>query len=117
MINEQHLITPPTELVELWRSQWVGADTTLASYIAAQAARWGADQELEACCTEVTFWGSKGMADRLQATRRPKPLSKADRALAALREVESSGNLYVNGRKDTIRLALEHLKELEQLND
>ena len=42
-------ITPPPELVQQWAqewhdSDWIGKD----SYITTAAARWGADQELEA---------------------------------------------------------------------
>lgn len=89
--------------------------------IATQAAQWGwvqrgaatevelqqrADQELEACYTEVTFWGSKGMADRLQATRRPKPPSLKEQALEALDRMDqllTAENLAI------IREALEAL--------
>jgi hypothetical protein len=45
---DQHPITPPPELVE----QWIEADHWEGTYemdIATKAARWGADQELEAC--------------------------------------------------------------------
>jgi len=42
-------------------------------------------------------------------TRRPEPPSLKEQALAALREAESSGCLYVNGRSDLIRRALEAL--------
>ena len=97
-------------------SNWIGKDT----YIATQAARWGADQELEACCE----WLFKDPATHylvgrevryldfeLRASRRPKPPSLKEQALDALREAESSGCLYVNGRSDTIRRALEALPE------
>ena len=45
--TEQHSITPPPELVRQWHSQ-TPSYTSSADYIAAQAACWGADQELEA---------------------------------------------------------------------
>ena len=117
MTNQQHPITPPPELVEQWDGHGKSRSNA-AQILATAAAQWGADQELEACCE---WMRERGLHPEywlnLRVARRPKLLSKADQALAALREVESSGNLYVNGRKDTIRLALEHLKELEQLND
>ena len=49
----EHPITPPTELVR----QWAATNgthyedlATLLQSVATQAARWGADQELKACC-------------------------------------------------------------------
>ena len=118
----EHPITPPPppyDLVKLWLSQWVGADTTLASYIADQAAQWGADQELEACCKWLA-WESPTTAEwvnSLRAARRPKPPSEADLALAKLTPLELLAQAMGHRPDDTIRLALEHLKELEQLND
>ena len=47
-------ITPPPELVQQWEEQFLARPTIngcfIQSYIAAKAAQWGADQELEACC-------------------------------------------------------------------
>jgi hypothetical protein len=46
-------ITPPPELVKQWASEFYGttiAPGEAAIYVATQAAQWGADQELEACC-------------------------------------------------------------------
>ena len=76
-----------------------------------------ADQELDACCEWFAQEGyTPNTAIRLRDARRPKPLSEADQALAALREAEAyPGQLYVNGRSDTIRRALHRLKELEAL--
>jgi hypothetical protein len=52
MTNDNHSITPPPELIAKWASQAVeaancSADVTVS--VATQAARWGADQELQAC--------------------------------------------------------------------
>ena len=119
------LITPPFELMNQWYKKACKDPYNGGTFIMSQvlkdicnsAAQWGADQELEACYTEVTFWGSKGMADRLQATRRPKPLSEADQALEALATIEGDFNT-VGDRAETIRRALERLKEMEgQGND
>ena len=68
-----------------------------------------ADQELEECCAEVSWNGNKALAAELRTRRRPKPPSLKKQALEALREAEASGHLYVNGRSDTIRKALESL--------
>ena len=129
----EHPITPPTppcDLVKLWLSQWVGADTTLASYIATRAAQWGwvqrgaateselqqrADQELEACCKWLDFYSSANDARDLRAARRPKLPSKAESALNALEHILRHSQ--TDHGANTIRLALEQLKKLEALDD
>jgi hypothetical protein len=79
-------------------------------------ARWGADQELDACCqyiNEARWFGNPTHRNdplvELRAARRPKPPTLKEQALEALREAEASGHLYVNNRSDTIRKALEAL--------
>ena len=107
-MTNQHPITPPPELVDQWKEQtsYPGRTTAVIQTIA----RWGADAELEACLEwlEKHVLGPNSI-ERLRAARRPKPPSLKELALEALREAESSGCLYVNGRSDTIRKALEAL--------
>jgi hypothetical protein len=106
MTNQQHPITPPPELVQQWVDVLLPNGSLNAFTIAAQ---YGADQELEACHCEVTFWGSKSMADRLQAVRRPHtPPSLKNRALKALGHLTEDEPNYKSSF-DTIRLALETL--------
>ena len=127
-MTDQHPITPPPELVGQWFlgakampvDQWV-------TDVATQAARWGADHELEACCqalysryvntgllpaTAATV--SQEMRDWLRTTRRPKPPSLKGQAL------EAAKRFYAQGHEDctdeevtddysTIRRALEQL--------
>ena len=52
MTNQQHPITPPPELVQQW---WDGTHGAFYEFeaIAIQAARWGADAELEACVNYI----------------------------------------------------------------
>jgi hypothetical protein len=69
-MTQQHPITPPPELME----QWMQAHATKYD-LARHAAQWGADQELEACCTEVAFWENTRIANLLRESRRPKPPS------------------------------------------
>ena len=120
MTNKQHPITPPFELMNQWYKKACKDPYNGGKFIMSQvlkdicnsAAQWGADQELEACYTEVTFWGSKGMADRLQATRRPEPPSLKEQALAELRELPIDPELGVRASAlDTIRRALEQLND------
>ena len=113
-MTNQHPITPPPELVEEWTAEAMKGWRTNGIYeqdITTQAARWGADQELEACVEWVRsmFGGHPTWADELRTDRRPKPPSLKEQALEALREAESSGCLYVNNRSDIIRRALEAL--------
>jgi hypothetical protein len=85
----QHPITPPPELVQEWLEDSPEDDEFgIAGYIATQAARWGADQELEACCEWVSQWAPRWpdgtrTEDELRAARRPKPPSLKEQALDA----------------------------------
>ena len=105
-MTNQHPITPPPELVNQWCDE---EDGLTAGHIAFKAARWGADQELEACCDWLIEHGYDIASPELRASRRPKPPSLKEQALDALSEAESTGCLYVNGRSDLIRKALEAL--------
>ena len=107
-MNDKHPITPPLELVHQWADMLSSrSDHAVFSF----AAQWGADQELDACCELLKADGYKGKAIDLRNARRPKPPSLKEQALDALREAESTGCLYVNGRSDLIRKALEALPE------
>jgi len=63
-------ITPPPELVDKWLEQCL-----TSRQLVVQAARWGADQELEACVNYVDNNVSGNKARTLRALRRPKPPS------------------------------------------
>jgi hypothetical protein len=114
-MTNQHPITPPPELVQEW---WLQAQSEggpgfqlAVHYVATQAARWGADQELEACVQLTRDNDGYDAALGLRASRRPKPPSLKEQALTALQAVvrgamdirEQHQNL------DTIRRALEAL--------
>jgi hypothetical protein len=67
-------ITPPPELVQ----QWDDEPTEMFRpeyqlHLAARAAQWGADQELEACCEWLE--NQPQWMEDLRAARRPKPPS------------------------------------------
>jgi hypothetical protein len=92
-----HPITPPPELVFQWHREackdpYNGGtffESKTLKHIATQAAQWGADQELEACCDWVSQWRCMVGGNRpevgLRAARRPKPPSLKEQALALVR--------------------------------
>lgn len=80
-------ITPPPELVRQWINDAFGPD--YEQCITTAAARWGADQELEACCEWMRERGLHPEYWRdLRAARRPKALSLKEQALEALNSFE-----------------------------
>jgi hypothetical protein len=107
-------LTPPPSLVRQWESSCSPYDPP-CDHIAIQAARWGADQELEACCKWVENWlpnFSGGAAEELlRSARRPKPPSLKEQALAALKRqsTRSIPSSVAAEDCDTIRRALEAL--------
>ena len=118
MTNQQHPITPAPELVQQWEEECESGNNSEVSntfdalqWFASKAARWGADQELEACCKwlakpEVALTG-KGPAD-LRDARRPKPPSLKEQALETLKYPK---DFWSEAEVDTIRRALEALPE------
>jgi len=87
-MTQEHPINPPPELVREW------ATTNGTSYedlsalcqnIATQAARWGADTELEGCCEWLSV-PCPSYGRELRNARRPKLLSLKERGLKALLE-------------------------------
>ena len=117
-----HPITPPPELVQQWRDApeyatglekltMVSLTTAKLQDIATQAARWGSDQELEAC---EKYWMTHGISPQgvvaMRYARRPKPPSLKEQALTALSEADQGLNESEwQQRSDTIRRALEQL--------
>lgn len=81
-MTDSHPITPPTKLI----AQWVKAapGPFQEEYIAVQAARWGSDQELEACCEWLNDHMFRLPAKAIRNARRPNPKNLATEALAEL---------------------------------
>jgi hypothetical protein len=113
-MTDQHPVTPPPELathwLELWNNMPVPRPVTI-QWIATQAAQWGADQELEACCkwTDVNGWDDA--CDELRAARRSKPPTLKEQALTALSHLLSGSaqTLDTTEAEFYIRRALEAL--------
>ena len=106
-MTDQHPITPPPELVQ----QWIDANKTWLRGIALEAAQWGADQELEACCHYFARDLRESLALELRATRRSKPPSLKEEALKALDHILNNSSTDLGG--NTIRRALEQLPDSE----
>jgi hypothetical protein len=105
---EKHPITPPQWQMDAWqaRIETMGADVPA---ILLEAARWGADQELEACCEWLQDPDLNVDTYKLRAARRPKPPSLKEQALDALESVK---------QRTTDPNIIEPLRRaLEQLND
>ncbi|NCU71504.1 MAG: hypothetical protein EBY66_00575 [Candidatus Fonsibacter lacus] len=117
-MTQEYPITPPPELIRKWNLDAVDAPMADKRYIATQAARWGADQELEACCEwlKVKHWVEPEFADELRAARRPKPPSLKELALMALEDaVKMADDTPPEGicsdQANIIRRALEQLDD------
>jgi hypothetical protein len=80
-MTDQHPITPPPELIKQWVSESNHNDPLFAQ-VAVMAARWGADQELEACVEHLknNSWAPNSGIKLLRAARRPKPPSLKEQA-------------------------------------
>ena len=102
-----HPITPPPELVQQWRYQWLCGPQDympdIQHYIAVLAAQWGADQELKAILEMVGF-GQQSLPEEdryldgltvasIRAARRPKPPSLKEQALAVINTAIADGRL------------------------
>jgi len=115
-MTQEHPITPPPELIRKWNEE--AANTPMADqrYIATQAARWGADQELEACCSWLACQPlSMRKIPDLRSFRRPKSASLKDQAKQAwLRFMNPDGHDSAEDEEcdlEIIRRALESLPD------
>ena len=107
-----HPITPPPELLDKWDNLPLSTQEIFVI-----AARWGADQELEACCHEVQ--GMYGGGSWLRAARRPKPSLKEEAlkgfyTIAGIVLDEYYGTKFYEEYK---KVADTVLRALEQLDD
>jgi hypothetical protein len=112
-----YLITPSLELIEQWAntaqpllqvaSQDQVGHTAYTKSIALQAAQWGANRELEACCNwlpKLPPWSGED----LRKHRRPKQTTLKELALHELGYVYNDEKID-DHTYDTIRKALETL--------
>ena len=117
-----HPITPPPKLVQQWASDFYGTilspgEASIA--IANEAARWGADQQLELDARWLdhnalneTHLKITPIGDVLKEAMRPKPPSLKEQALAALDDAIMRGDcITISDALPTLRRALEQLDD------
>ncbi len=116
------MIQPSFELIRQWIDEWdldPDAHCDQTGYVAAKAAHWAANQELEACCEWLASlpnnWTSTALkrVSDLRAARRPKPPSLKEQAYAAL-DAYIYGNPDHSDKQNTYNIIR---RALEQLND
>jgi hypothetical protein len=114
MTNE---ITPPPELVLQWLEGGPeDGEFGISKHVATQAARWGADQELEACCEYLTRcaawepWEPEDIQE-MRDLRRPKPPSLKKEAIDTLHLIRDHLPADMYEKSFLIRRALESLPE------
>ena len=126
-MTTEHPITPPPNLRRLWAQQAQRLDphdpVAWMEHVSTQAARWGADQELEACCgwleQNCGRWKLPApLRAPLRAARRPKPQNLKEQALAKTEAIlNDPGRVLLTEVREALELnrrALKRLKELEQ---
>ena len=68
----------PYELVDHWRDLYQSEGHMpewILRHVASEAARWGSNQELEACCEWLDFYSSAADADDLRVARSRRAFS------------------------------------------
>ena len=112
VMTEQHPITPSPELRCQWQSESPFKVTSVEreDYMIDRAAQWGADQELTEC---LRYASDNGLsATRMRETRRPKPPTLKEQALAVLEEEPGDAKgllVFDTDQVNLIRRALEAL--------
>ena len=109
---------PSPELAAKWVHEIYGNTVVIplqkpTLQVIEHAVRWGADQELEACCEwipKATPWD----AEQLRAARRPKPPSLKEQALEALERFSVHAHAYADEMMKDFDLIS---RALEQLDD
>jgi hypothetical protein len=93
-----------------WSTKYIETSMSFTDLVA-EVARWGADQELEACCEWlVNALHDREMGAELRAARRPKPPTDKELALRELGDAYDKGKID-DTTYDSIKRALEALPE------
>lgn len=115
MSEPKELLMPPDELVQLWEEACNAL--TPSAFLWRQAmylycARWGADQELEACCKWLIAAGVPRLSEEMYAALNRKAPSLKEQALEALKTADIGYSLTLTPAEVSIvRRALEALPD------
>jgi len=111
-------ITPPRELISQWLDEFYDPAAPsgiipgeLTIHIVTQAAQWGADQELDACCEWLTRcgpWESEA-AQEMRGVRRPTSTLKEQ----ALEVLDGSIGLLADEYPEEIAILRRALEALD----
>lgn len=120
MTDNSFPLVPSPELVQQWDTEGYHQDyCSPFEYAIAQAARWGADQELEACVEWLgdapVVYNDNGdlhPGSYLRDARRPKPPSLKEQALMALED----GDIGPGASLTPVEVCIIR-RALEQLDD
>lgn len=100
---------PPNETVAAWAVKYEGhMPEWVLRHVAAEAAQWSADQELEACCEWLSWRLSCRLSNELRRARRPKPPSLKELALERCNQLEKLDIL----NEESLSILRSALKEL-----
>ena len=115
---QQHPITPSIELVKQWSDRWHSAkdnDFDVVLFVAIEAARWGADQQLELDAKWLDHNALNEahlkiapMGEVLKEAMRPKPPSLKEQALKL---IDSNSPYLDDAAMSIIRRAVESLPD------
>ena len=117
-MTQEHPITPPPELVEDWIeiAKPLPQRPPNPGELATLAARWGSDQELEACCEwfqefyKTESWVKHDLK-HFRDARRPKPPSLKEEAINTLHLIRDHLPADMYEKSFLIRRALEQLDD------
>lgn len=111
-MTHKNMFTPTSELMQEWLAKWRDKRATVPydEFFAAQAAQWGADQELEACCEWISMHTTSD-ANRLHTARRPKQQSLKEQALTLIDKIQANKEMWQTNDLDVVRQALEQLND------
>jgi hypothetical protein len=123
-MTEQHPITPPPELRQLWaqEAQRISPHDPVEwmQYVSEKASQWGANTELKACCewVETDLYSGYGIPhEQLRAARRPKPPTLAEQGMRILTENGTTLDGRIELDPEDIKTFHAVLVRLQQLED
>lgn len=119
-MTQKNMFTPTPELMQEWLTKWKDKRATVPydEFFATQAAQWGADQELEACCEWLTTtamtkpWDTVAqLALELRTARRLNQQSLKEQALTLVDKIQANKEMWQTDDLDIVRQALEQLND------